>query len=129
MNRIVHCEIHANDPDRAQKFYESLFGWKFEQMGPELGNYRVITTGEDPPGINGGMMKRKAPLAERGRSPNAFVCIIGVDDIDAYCRKAEEAGATPHTDKMTVPGIGQLRYYEDTEGNVFGMIEPDMPAR
>ena len=39
-------------------------------------------------------------------------------------KKAEAAGAKPHTDKMDVPGVGLLRYYEDTEGNIFGMIQP-----
>ena len=127
MNRVVHFEIHADNPDRAQKFYESVFGWTFQHMGPDMGNYRLITTGQDAPGINGGLMARNARATARGQSPNAFVCIVGVDNIDRYMDKAESAGAKPHTDKMEVPGVGQLRYYEDTEGNVFGMIQPVMP--
>jgi predicted enzyme related to lactoylglutathione lyase len=125
----------ADDMDRAQKFYESVFGWTFQKMGEEYGNYRVVMTGPGPEsigqvltagnvGINGGMMKRNAPLPEDGKSPNAFTCIVGVDDIDAYIAKADAAGAKPQTDKMDVPGVGQLRYYKDTEGNIFGMLQP-----
>ena len=137
MNRVVHFEIMADDLDRAQKFYESCFGWEFQIMGEEFGNYRVITTGPGPDemakgvtmenvGINGGMMKRNAPLPPDGHSPNAFTAIIGVKDIDESIKKIDAAGGKPQTDKMDVPGVGKLRYYKDTEGNLFGIIEPVM---
>src|SRR5689334_4926730 len=123
MNRVVHFEIMADDPDRAQKFYEACFGWKFQPTGPEFGNYRVIMTGPgmdeldqlpQNPGINGGLMKRNAPLPEDGKSPNAFTCIIAVSNIDESIKKIDAAGGKPQTDKMNVPGVGDLRYYKDT---------------
>lgn len=138
MNRVVHFEIHANDLERAKKFYSSVFGWKMQQMGSEFGNYVVVMTGpgmdkleELPknPGINGGMMARNAPTPPQGQGPNAYVCIVSVDDIDAYIKKVEAAGGKPQTDKMDVPGVGLLRYYKDTEGNIFGMIQPVIPAK
>ncbi len=141
MNRVVHFEIHADDLERAKKFYSTVFGWEMEQMGSEYGNYVVIKNGPgmdevakgvkiQEVGINGGMLLRNATKAPEGASPNAFVCIIGVDNIDTYMAKAEAAGAKAHTDKMDVPGVGLLRYYADTEGNVFGMLQPmpNMPA-
>lgn len=33
MNRVVHFEIQADDLDRAQKFYEDVFGWTFKKWG------------------------------------------------------------------------------------------------
>jgi len=30
--------------------------------------------------------------------------------------------------QMAVPGVGWLAYFSDTEGNVFGMMEPDESA-
>ncbi|TSC69694.1 MAG: glyoxalase [Parcubacteria group bacterium Gr01-1014_56] len=138
MNRVVHFEIQAEDLDRAQKFYEQCFGWEFQITGPEYGNYRMIMTGPGPDemakgsikmediGINGGMMKRNAPLPPDGLSPNAFTSIVGVKDIDATIKKIDAAGGKPQTDKMDVPGVGKLRYYKDTEGNLFGVIEPVM---
>jgi hypothetical protein len=135
MNRVVHFEIQADDLDRAQRFYESAFGWTFQIMGSEFGHYRVVMTGPGPenpdpkqPGINGGMMKRNGVAPAEGAAPNAFTCIIGVDDIDAYIAKVDAAGGKPQTDKMNVPGVGSLRYYRDTEGNLFGMIQPVMPT-
>ena len=29
--RVVHFEIHADQPDRAIAFYSGLFGWKFDK--------------------------------------------------------------------------------------------------
>src|SRR3954469_14386942 len=134
MNRVVHFEIHAEDVERAKKFYSEAFGWQMQQMGGEYGNYVVLVTGPGPDemakgtikmedvGINGGMMKANAPRPPKGVGPGAYVSIIGVTNIDEMMPKIEAAGGVPHTDKMDVPGVGQLRYYEDTEGNVFGII-------
>lgn len=135
MNRVVHFEIQADDLDRAQKFYEAAFGWTFQTMGAEYGGYRVIMTGPSPDdmakgvkmediGINGGMMKREAPLPENGKGPNSYTSIIGVANIDESIAKIDAAGGVPQTDKMEIPSVGHVRYYKDTEGNIFGIIEP-----
>ena len=55
MSRPVHFEIHAAEMDRAQRFYEAMFGWTFQSRGDD---YRVVTTGSEGPGINGGMVRR-----------------------------------------------------------------------
>ena len=139
MNRVVHFEIHVDDMDRAQKFYESAFGWKFQDMGDKYGGYRVIATGPGPDdiakggvsvkdwGINGGMMKRNAPKPPTGSSPVGFVNVIGVDDIDAAIAKIEAAGGMVHMKKDKVPNVGWIAYYGDLEGNMFGIIQPEMP--
>ena len=33
-NHIAHFEIFANDVERARKFYEKVFAWRFEVGGP-----------------------------------------------------------------------------------------------
>jgi predicted enzyme related to lactoylglutathione lyase len=50
MNRVVHFEIHAKDFDKLQIFYQDIFGWDIHDMGPQMGNYRTVTTGKDAPG-------------------------------------------------------------------------------
>ena len=133
MNRVVHFEIHADDVARAKKFYQDAFGWQAQDMGSQYGDYVIVTSGPGmdtlqdlpkDPGINGGMMKRNAAKAPAGASPNAYVCIISVQDIAEATKKIETAGGKPHTDQMDVPHVGQLRYWEDTEGNIFGVLQP-----
>ena len=141
MNRVVHFEIHATDVDTLKKFYSDVFGWEMQQMGTEYGNYVVIKTGPGPDelagkpfdmktvGINGGMMKVNAPRPPQGVGPNAFVCIVGVDNIDTYMEKAKKAGGVMHMDKMHVPHVGHVAYFADPSGNLFGMIQPEMPGQ
>lgn len=134
MNRVVHFEIHATDVEAMKKFYSDVFGWQMQQMGSDFGNYVVVMTGPGPdklqelpknPGINGGMMMRNAPKAPEGVGPNAFVCIVGVDNIDTYIAKAKKAGGTIAMEKMQVPKVGWLVYSKDPDGNLFGMIQPE----
>ena len=41
MPRISHFDIPVDDPERAQKFYNEVFDWKFEKWNGLLdGNYR-----------------------------------------------------------------------------------------
>jgi uncharacterized protein len=47
MHRIIHSDITADDPIRAQTFYGEIFGWKEYWM--------VKTANEKHPGINGGL--------------------------------------------------------------------------
>jgi uncharacterized protein len=44
MNRPIHFEIPAEDPERAIQFYEKVFGWKFERWNGPM-EYWTISTG------------------------------------------------------------------------------------
>ena len=129
MNRVVHFEIHAKDQDKVQQFYHDVFGWNFQDMGPQMGSYRLINTGSDEagaawPGINGGLNPRQGESPIEGQPVNAFVCTITVDNIDETLEKIEKAGGTVATDKMDVPGVGFLAYRKDPDGNLFGVLQP-----
>ena len=128
MNRVIHFEIHAANLDHMQKFYSAVFGWQITDMGPQMGNYRMVNTGENKPGtaypgINGGLTPRHGAPPQDGQPVNAYVCTIGVDDIDLYIAKVKSAGGTTALDKMQVPGVGWLAYMKDPEGNIFGMLQ------
>jgi uncharacterized protein len=129
MNRVVHFEIHAINGDRMQEFYQSVFGWDIKDLGPAMGNYRIIDTGKDESGtrwtgINGGLTPRRGDGPKGGEPVNAFVCTISVANIDDTLKKIEAAGGTVATDKMEVPGVGTLAYRKDPEGNIFGVLQP-----
>src|SRR5580700_10937890 len=109
MNRVIHFEIHAANLDQMQKFYSDVFGWQITDMGALMGGYRMVNTGENQPGttypgINGGLTPRHGAPAPDGQPVNAYVCTIGVDNIDAYMDKVKGAGGTMALDKMQVPG-------------------------
>jgi len=136
MNRIVHFEIHASDPERAAKFYEESFGWKIEEwVMPDVqikdeNRYWLVTTGPDKePGINGGLMFRRGHKPAEEQPFNAYVCTIGVARLGESVDKVLKAGGSISVPKMAVKGIGWLAYCKDTEGNVFGMKQSDEKAK
>lgn len=133
MGRVVHFEIHAKDMSAITKFYSEVFDWKTQVMGPEMGNYVIVTTGVSKPGamwpgINGGITPRHGEPAKGDEAVNAFVCTIDVDDLDAMMTKVKKAGGTVALDKMEVPGVGWLAYMKDPENNLFGMMQPNKKA-
>lgn len=101
MNRVVHFEIHAENVQRAQKFYSSLFGWKFTKWNGPIDYWTIDTGSKDEPGINGGLVMRKG--------------VIDGQAVTAY-------------PKMPIPGMGWLAYLKDTEGNTFGIMQADPSA-
>jgi len=129
MLRPIHFEIHADNPERAVKFYTDVFGWKFERWtGWE--NYWVVYTGaKDTPGIDGGLMKRMGPPPADGQAVNAFVCTMDVSSVDDHLKKISAAGGSPCVPKMAIPGMAWLAYCKDTEGNMFGIFQEDPNAK
>ena len=128
MPRPIHLEIHASDPERAQAFYRTLFGWQFQAWNGPV-EYWVITTGDAAqPGINGGMVRRRGPAPAEGQAVNAFVCTVDVAHLDATLRALSDAGGTLALPKMAVPGVGWLAYVKDP-GNLCGLMQADSAAR
>jgi predicted enzyme related to lactoylglutathione lyase len=127
MPRVLHFEIHADDPGRAVKFYSDVFGWKIEKwQGPM--DYWLVYTGKDEPGIDGAIMKREQPL-RGGDGIVAYVCTVGVKPIDAYIDKVKSHGGEIVVPKRPVPGVGWFAQCNDTEGNIFGLMEDDPSAK
>lgn len=122
MPRVVHFEIHADDPERAIKFYQDVFGWEIIKWpGPQ--DYWLITTGpDDEPGINGGLMKRMDPSASTWNT-------VEVPSVDEFTAKIVESGGKVVGPKTAIPDVGYQAYCQDTEGNVFGVHEADESAQ
>jgi uncharacterized protein len=122
MPRVVHFEIPADEPERAVEFYSKVFDWKTQKwQGAE--DYWVLTTGNgNQAGIDGGLMKRTAQY------PNP-VNSIAVPSVDDYISKVKSAGGQVMTPKITIPGVGYMAYFQDTEGNTFGLFQEDESAK
>ena len=124
-HNVVHFAIHADDVSRARKFYESVFGWRFEPWGPP-DFYLIHTGGEDEPrGIHGALQKRREPLS--GAGMRGFECTISVRDIAGVRSAVEAAGGTIVFKEITIPTVGTMFQFVDTEGNVVGAMRYDDP--
>ena len=122
MSRVIHFELSADNPERAARFYTKVFGWKIEKWaGPT--DYWLVTTGPDSePGINGAIMQRADPKA-------TTVNTIGVASVDEFCAKIVKSGGKVLQPKMPIPGVGYYAYCQDTEGNAFSLMQPDMSVK
>lgn len=121
MSRVIHFEIPASDPERASAFYQKAFGWKIEKW-PGPTEYWMVTTGaEGAPGINGGLMKNTAVKTTTNT--------IGVDSVDAAIDAVKSAGGKLVMPKTPIPTVGYFAYCEDSEGNLFGVMQSDPHAK
>jgi uncharacterized protein YndB with AHSA1/START domain/predicted enzyme related to lactoylglutathione lyase len=115
MPKVVHFEIPADDPQRAIKFYEKVFGWEVQKWGGQF-DYWLVKTGKDSDmGIGGAIMPRESGDLVRG--------IISVDSYDESAEKIEGEGGKMLTEKRTIPGMGYNGTFQDPEGNIMGIIE------
>ena len=127
MPRVIHFEIHADNPERAAKFYQKTFGWKFSKWDGPM-DYWLITTGDDKqPGINGGLLKRQTPVNDD--DVIAYVCTIDVPSVDEYEKKIKANGGKITMTKSQIPGVGWFASAKDTEGNMFCIMKSDMSAK
>jgi uncharacterized protein len=118
LSRVIWFEIPADDPGRAAKFYENVFGWKVEKWeGPF--DYWMVTTGEaEEPGIDGAIMTKEMGEVVRDT--------ISVDSYDEFAKKIEDAGGKKLTEKMEIPMMGYTGSFQDSEGNIFAILEAKM---
>jgi predicted enzyme related to lactoylglutathione lyase len=115
-HKIVHFEIPADDPERAVRFYNDLFGWNI-QKDTSMGDfpYWFFHTSSTP-GEGGGLMNRMHP----GQGVTVY---INVESVDEYAAKAQSLGAEIVVPKMAVADMGWLAQFKDTEGNVIAIWE------
>jgi predicted enzyme related to lactoylglutathione lyase len=128
MPRISHFEIHATKPAELAAYYRELFGWKLQHI-PQIDYWTIDTSNGSEPGINGGLLQRRGPVAENGQPINAFMCTVSVDSVDAYAAKAIKLGGSEALPKMAIPGVGYVAYCKDPDGNIFGLHQADPQAK
>jgi hypothetical protein len=116
-NHVRFFSIMADDVARARKFYETVFGWTFEDWGPP-GFYLIRGAG-----LEGSLHARQEALT--GTGYRAFEITVGVDDVDEIARRIAAAGGTITMPKMRIETVGELLYFDDPEGNRVGAMKYD----
>jgi len=125
MNAPAYFEIQADDTNRAVRFYREIFGWKFDKIeGLPIEYWRIETSGP-----RGGLLKRPAKTPPPEHGTNAFVCSMEVASFDDMATKVASLGGQVAMPKFAVPGVCWQGYFIDTEGNTFGIFQPDPAAK
>ena len=119
---VVHFEIIGKDAERLRSYYGDLFGWEFDADNPM--NYGIVpreqNLGEDGVGIGGGV----------GAAPDGYpghvTFYVAVPDVEAALAKAESLGGSRIMGPDKVMETIELGLFEDPEGHVIGVVNPEM---
>jgi predicted enzyme related to lactoylglutathione lyase len=112
-----HFAINADDVQRAKSFYEGVFGWTFDPWGPP-NYYQIKTAGA---GRVGALQERRE--LKPGVRMAGYEASIGVEDLKATVAAVEAGGGRILMSPYRIEGVGELIYFEDTEGNLVGAMQ------
>lgn len=108
---VIHAEIRSQDPDATRAFFAELFGWKVASEGAFPG-YTFIDTGAE-----GGPYVAISP---RQGAQDEVLFFVGVQDVAATLRRAEELGGTIVQPEQKVPGTS-FGVFADAHGHKVGV--------
>jgi len=114
MNEVCHIEWNVTDLAKSQKFYEAMFGWKFQGFMDDM-----VTFGTGDKHV-GGLLKTDTVVP--GASPSVW---LEVPDVDAYLEKAPKVGGARGCEKSAVPHVGWSATICDPDGNQVGLVQFD----
>ncbi len=114
-----HFAINADDVQRAKSFYKAIFGWRFDPWGPP-DYYQVKNAGA---GVLGALQGRRDLVP--GVRMASFEASFGVEDLKATIAAIEAGGGRIVMQPYRIEGVGELIYFEDTEGNLVGAMQYD----
>lgn len=110
-------DLSATDIKGACDFYGSLFGWTFEDQGPDFGHYTIAS-------VNGKSVAGISPARES--TPNAvWATFITVDDTETAIKAVENAGGQQLGEIMEIAPAGRMAVFSDVNGAEFCTWQPN----
>src|SRR5258708_39718965 len=112
---VAHIEIPA-PPDKYEKsakFFKDAFGWDYQiapTRGQESMSYGMFETANK---ITGGY----SYLDNKMNKAGDVLVYISSDDIEADLKNIEKLGGKKLSDKMVIPGFGELAQFTDPNVN------------
>jgi hypothetical protein len=109
-HKITYIEFSATDIEQAKKFYGTVFGWTFQDWGPDYISFHGA-------GIDGGFAKRKTQ-EEQGKF--APLVVLYSADLAATEIAVRMEGGGIVVPAFEFPG-GRRFHFSDGVGNVLGV--------
>ena len=106
--RIDYIEIPATDPARAREFFTALFGWEFQEWGPD---YLSFNDGR----LDGGLSR-----ASESAPASGVLLVFYSEDLERDTKRIIDLGGTISQDIFDFPG-GRRFHFVDPTGNEYAM--------
>lgn len=118
---ISWFEIPAMDLDRAQKFYESIFGVKLDAIDMPNIKMRMFPL-DDPMNGVGGAVVDSGGFHKPSVTDGPLIYLNGNPDVQKIMDKVEAAGGKIMVPKTEIsPEYGYMAVFIDSEGNRIGL--------
>ena len=98
--RVDYVEIAAADIDRMRAFFEQLFGWEFQEWGPD---YYSFNAGR----LDGGLRRAAGPAPASG-----VLLVFYSQDLERDYERVQELGATISQEIFEFPGGRRFHFIE-----------------
>ena len=114
-------ELTSHDVEAAKRFYAETVGWTYDGMPMDGGGtYWIAKSGDKP--VAGLMDAALIPLPKE--VPEHWTSYLEVDDVDARCARAKQAGATIIREPFDVPQAGRIAIVRQPGGGMVGWMTP-----
>jgi uncharacterized protein len=120
-SNFVWYELMTPDTKAAEAFYRGVVGWGADtQPGMTSGeSYTILKAGEVP--VAGILAKPKESFT--GGAKPGWMGYIGVDDVEAYTKRVQDAGGKVHRLVREIPSVGRFSVVADPQGTVFVLFQ------
>jgi uncharacterized protein len=118
-SRLAHVAFNADDVERVRDFYAGVLGVEFSEYMP--GFMRAAL----PDGTVCAIQERRQLGAHAVHGAEAT---FAVDDVEAFAAAVVAHGGRVVMAPTTIPGVGELVFAEDPDGNVVGAMRFEGPA-
>ena len=111
-HKINYIEFSTTDLARAKAFYNQVFGWTFQDWGPDYASFRA-----ESGGIDGGFARSEGSVATGKSGP---LVVLYSTDLKATEAAVVAAGGAIVVPPFEFPG-GKRFHFSDGAGNVLAV--------
>jgi predicted enzyme related to lactoylglutathione lyase len=123
--KVVWHDLITHKPQESQQFYESLFGWQFEDVGVNLGPFRSVnyTLIRHEGLLIGGMIDANLLGRRNAAELSQWVVVMAVNDVDAAAATVAQQGGIVRHAPVDLDERGRLAIIEDAQGAELALLQ------
>jgi predicted enzyme related to lactoylglutathione lyase len=120
--KFVWIDLVTADVPGAEKFYGSLFGWTFAELGEGRGRYTLAYQAGSP--VAGIAARPPAPVPATSQARRSWwIAFMSVADVDRAAADVARKGGKVLIPARNLEGRGRMAVLADPDGAPFGLVK------